>query len=51
MSRNVRALPTQELQSRLALYRSLQSRGVFDEIMISIMEHELAIRNMKETAR
>jgi len=50
MSKNVRALPTAELQSRLALYRSLQSRGVFDEIMISIMEHELFIRNQKETA-
>ena len=48
MSRNVRALPTQELQSRLALYRSLQSRGVYDEIMISIMEHELEMRKLKE---
>lgn len=48
MSHNIRALPTRELKSRLALYRSLQSRGVFDEILISIMEHELDMRKLKE---
>jgi len=28
----------------------LKSRGVYDEIMISIMEHELDMRKQKETA-
>ena len=49
MSKNVRALSTTELRKQLALYRSLKSRGVYDEIMISIMEQELASRNQKET--
>jgi len=49
MSKNIRALSTTELCKRLALYRSLKSRGVYDEIMISIMEHELDLRNQKET--
>jgi hypothetical protein len=50
MSKNIRALSTTELCQRLALYRSLKSRGVYDEIMISIMEHELDMRKQKETA-
>ena len=49
MSKNVRALSTPELCKQLALYRSLLSRGVYDEIMISVMEHELEARNKLET--
>jgi len=50
MSKNIRALSTPELCQRLALHRSLKSRGVYDEIMISIMEHELDMRKQMETA-
>jgi hypothetical protein len=48
--KNVQALPTQELQARLALYQSLASRGVWDEIMITIMSQELETRNELESA-
>jgi len=47
--KNIQAMTTPALQKQLALYRSLKSRGVYDEIMISIMEQELASRNQKET--
>jgi hypothetical protein len=47
---NVRAMPTPALKKQLALYRSLVSRNVFDEIMISIMEQELVTRTELETA-
>ena len=50
MSKNIQILPTVELRLRLALYKSLQSRGVFDEIMITVMERELEVRNQMETA-
>jgi hypothetical protein len=50
MSKNVRSLSTTELRKQLALYRSLKSRGVYDEIMISIMEHELEARKELESA-
>ena len=50
MSKNIQSLPTIELRQRLALYKSLQSRGVFDEIMITVMERELEVRNQMETA-
>jgi hypothetical protein len=50
MSKNIRALSTTELRKQLALYRSLKSRGVYDEIMISIMEQELEMRTQTETA-
>lgn len=49
MSKNIQSLPTTELQKRLTLYRSLQSRGVYDEIMISIIERELENRLQTET--
>jgi hypothetical protein len=49
MSKNIQSLPTVELRQRLDLYRSLQSRGVFDEIMITVMERELEVRNQMET--
>jgi hypothetical protein len=50
MSKNIRALSTVELRKQLALYRSLKSRGVYDEIIISIMEQELEMRIQTETA-
>jgi len=50
MSKNIQRLPTVELRQRLALYKSLQSRGVRDEIMITVMERELEVRNQMETA-
>lgn len=47
--KNIQAMTTPALQKQLALYRSLVSRNVFDEIMISIMEQELVIRTELET--
>ena len=47
--KNIQAMPAPALQKQLALYRSLVSRNVFDEIMISIMEQELVIRTELET--
>jgi len=48
--KNVQALPTPGLQKQLALYRSLVSRSVWDEIMITIMEQELETRKELEIA-
>ena len=50
MSKNIRALSTTDLRKQLALYRSLKSRGVYDEIIISIIEQELEMRTQTETA-
>jgi len=44
--KNVQTLATPELKKQLALYRSLKSRGVFDEIMILIMNTELRRRKL-----
>jgi hypothetical protein len=46
--KNVQAMPTSQLQEQLALYSSLISRGVWDEIVISVIERELETRNELE---
>ena len=37
-------IPTPRLRDNLRLYRSLKSKGVKDEILISLMEKELTSR-------
>ena len=46
--KRINEVPTQELMDRLSVYRSLQSKGVRDEVMISFLESTLLKRGVLE---
>jgi len=43
--KNIGGVDTQELLDRLSLYKSLQSKGIKDEVIINFLEVELTKRN------
>jgi hypothetical protein len=43
--KNISGVDTQELLDRLSLYKTLQSKGIKDEVIINFLEVELSKRN------